>query len=193
VRTVVPRGAKLIPEEAERVFEGKIFDVYQWQQEMFDGSFATFEMVKRLDTVNVFAVRDGKLVILKQEQPGSGEFYSVPGGRHDNADETELLAAKRECLEETGMKFREWKLINVVQPFVKMEWFIYTFLATGFEGEVMQKLDSGEKIKIELMSLDEVKGLVGRLNANSRLDFPREIFDDVESIEDLENWPEYRG
>ncbi len=187
MRTVLPNKARLIPEGAKRVFEGKIFDVYQWDQELFDGSHAVFEMIKRPDTVNVLAVKDGKLVVLEQEQPGSGMFYSLPGGRHDNPRESELEAAKRELLEETGMTFKEWRLISATQPFAKMEWFIYTFLATSFEKQTGVRLDSGEKIAMRLMTLGEVKAMIGDLDANSRLDFSREIFDRVETVEDLES------
>jgi ADP-ribose pyrophosphatase YjhB (NUDIX family) len=187
VRTKLPPKAKLIPEKAERVFAGKLFDVYQWQQVLYDGSFETFEMLKRPDTVNVFAIKDNKLVIQRQEQ---AEFYSVPGGRHDNPNETELAAAKRELLEETGMTFKNWRLIWIDQPSRKMEWFIYTFLATDFGSQVEPQLDAGEKIQTELMTLDEVKSLIGSLDASSQADFVREIFDNITTIEDLKNWPE---
>lgn len=43
-----------IPPNAQRVFSGKIFDVYQWPQPLFDGSIATFEVAKRLDFQNTF-------------------------------------------------------------------------------------------------------------------------------------------
>jgi len=36
--------------QAQRVFKGIIFDVYQWKQKMFDGSQGIFEMLKRPDT-----------------------------------------------------------------------------------------------------------------------------------------------
>ncbi|MCL2085630.1 NUDIX hydrolase [Candidatus Saccharibacteria bacterium] len=193
MRTILPKDAKLVPSGAERVFRGKIFEVYQWQQEMFDGSYETFEALKRSDTVNIFAVKDGKLVILKQQQPGSPVFYGVPGGRHDDPGETELEAAKREMLEETGMTFRNWKLIWVTQPASKMEWFVYSFLATDFETQVPQKLDAGEKISVQLMTIDEARDIIRGLAPNSRADFPREIFDNINTIEELENWPEYQG
>ena len=192
MRTVLPKNAKLVPETAKRVFEGKIFDVYQWDQELFDGSHTTFEMLKRPDTVNVFAIKDGKLVILEQQQPRSGVFYSVAGGRHDNPNESELDAAKRELLEETGMTFKSWRLISVTQPFAKMEWFIYTFLATDFESEIEPQLDGGEKIIKKLMTLDEVKAIISGLDANSRLDFSREIFSRVNTIDDLEKLEEVK-
>lgn len=35
-----------LPPQAKKVFTGQIFDVYQWEQEMYDGSFETFEMLK---------------------------------------------------------------------------------------------------------------------------------------------------
>lgn len=186
MRTIVPDRARLIPETAARVFEGKIFDVYQWDQELFDGSHATFEMLKRPDTVNVIAIKDGKIVILEQEQPRLGVFYSVPGGRHDNPNETELEAVKRELLEEAGMTFSHWRLIHATQPFTKIEWFVYTFLATGFVSEVEPHLDGGERITKKLMTLDEVKAIINDLDASSRLDFSREIFDRVDTIDDFE-------
>ncbi len=101
MRQVVPADAKLLPPQAKRVFEGIIFDVYHWQQQLFDGSYTTFEMLKRPDTIQVLAVRDNQLVILEEEQPGHPAFYGVPGGRHDQPAESELDAARRELREET--------------------------------------------------------------------------------------------
>ena len=164
-RKFVPDFAKTIPEQAELKFHGVIFDVYQWPQEMFDGSTETFEMLRRADTVKIIAiltpeelqgtgieaqgVSDGntvvknttddgnsvveittnkdnnvvnsttseeKIVITKQRQPRKDWFYDYPGGRNDDPREDELAAAQREMREETGMEFRNWKLISVHQP-----------------------------------------------------------------------------
>ena len=52
------------PPQAKRVFKGMIFDVYQWEQEMYDGSTHTFEKIIRPDTVLVIPVtEDGKIII----------------------------------------------------------------------------------------------------------------------------------
>jgi 8-oxo-dGTP pyrophosphatase MutT (NUDIX family) len=181
----------LIPKNAKRVFQGVIYDVYQWPQKMFDGSIETFEMLKRPDTVIVFAIKDDKLVILRQQQPHTTEFYGLPCGRHDDSDETELEAAKRELLEETGMTFRNWRLVWATQPVSKIDWCLYWFLATDFIDQTEQTLDAGEKISIQEMALDEVRGLINDLDANTRADFPHEIFDSITTIDDLINWPEY--
>ena len=81
MRTVVPVNVDLLPAQAQRVFKGVIFDVYQWQQEMFDGTTETFEMLKRPDTVEVIAIKDDKLVVVHEQQPGTKVclkvFYSL--------------------------------------------------------------------------------------------------------------------
>ena len=65
-----PVSNQPIPKHAKRVFKGVIFDVYQWKQKMYDGSFKTFEKIKRPDTVIVFPVLDnGKILLTKQSQP----------------------------------------------------------------------------------------------------------------------------
>ena len=38
----LPKNARLVPKNAKKVFTGEIFDIYQWQQEMYDGSLSIF-------------------------------------------------------------------------------------------------------------------------------------------------------
>src|SRR5258708_26560324 len=90
-----------IPKVAKQVFKEQIFQVYQWQQKMFDGSFKTFEKIKRQDTVVIIPIVGNKIVILKQKQPNTGWYYSEPSGRMDKANESPKAAALRELLEET--------------------------------------------------------------------------------------------
>lgn len=159
MREFIPTNARLIPPKAKQVFQGEIYNVYQWPQEMFDGSKATFEMVSRPDTVKSIAVKGDKIVIIKQRQPTLDWYYDFPSGRHDHTEETELDAAKRELREETGMTFKNWRLIGVKQPFIKIDWLVYTFLATDFVEQGPQMLDVGEEIEVLEMSFDEAKEL----------------------------------
>ncbi len=97
-----PKSNQPIPEHAKKVFGGIIFDIYQWEQEQFDGTIKTFEKAKRPDTVVVFPVLDdGKILLTKQEQPGRGSFIAATGGMMDQGEDV-LSAAKRELLEESG-------------------------------------------------------------------------------------------
>jgi ADP-ribose pyrophosphatase len=186
MRSYTPPQAKLVPRHAKQVFRGVIYEVYQWQQLMFDGSYQTFEMLKRPDTVKVLAVKDNQIIILDQEQPGYEAFYDLPGGRHDVDTETELQAAKREMLEETGMTFDSWKLIYVTQSFSKVEAFMYIYIATDFIAQAEQHLDPGEKIKILQLDLNEVKEIL--LSPETRY-LPKELLEKVTSLEDLKHLP----
>src|SRR6185369_15622192 len=122
MKKVVPERASLIPDNATKAFAGQIFDVYQWPQELFDGTKATFEMLKRPDTVQILAIKDGKVVLVHDEQPGRPVQLHFPGGRVDPEDASWLEAAQRELREETGLSFKNWKMITVKQPIIKIEW-----------------------------------------------------------------------
>lgn len=189
MRTVVPSNIDLMPASATRVFEGVIFDVYQWPQEMFDGTTETFEMLKRPDTVEVIAVIDDKLVVVREKQPGSEEFYDIPAGRHDVESETELQAAQRELLEETGLTFKSWKLVAVSHPVHKIDWLVYTFIATDLEKQAEPKLDNGEKIQVEYLALNEFKSLGNK----QRLRYYSDILKQANSLEGLVALSEFKG
>lgn len=174
-----------IPKDAKRVFEGKIFDVYQWPQQLFDGTTETFEMLSRKDTVNVMGIKDGKVVITRQKQPRKDWFYDFPGGRNDHPDENELAAAKREMLEETGMSFRNWRLVEVRQPYLKIDWLIYTFIATDFIEQAPQSLDGGEMIEVQEVEFDQLK----RLAQTEARFLNNDTVKKVSSVEDLLSLP----
>ena len=150
-----PKSKQPLPENAQLVFEGVMFDVYQWEQKMFDGSKATFEKLKRPDTVVVFAVLDdGKIILTKQEQPGKEPFIGAAGGRVDKNEDI-LDAAKRELLEETGYEAEEFILWKALQPVGKIEWAVYVFVARKLKRMSTQSLDAGEKIEVIMVDFDE--------------------------------------
>ncbi len=144
-----------IPPDAKRVFHGVIFDVYQWQQKLFDGSYQTFEKLKRPDTVLIIAVnREGKIFFGRQEQPDKAPFAGLLGGRVEEG-ETPLEAAKRELLEESGYASDEWDSFDVVEPVSKIDWSIYTFIARKCRKVGNQKLEAGERIILAFATFEE--------------------------------------
>lgn len=144
-----------IPPHAERVFKGVIFDVYQWQQEMFDGSVETFEMLKRPNTVMVLALQGDTIFYARQEQPGKpAPYLSLFGGRGEEGEEP-LETAKRELLEETGMASERWHLLRTHLFPGKIDWTVYFFVAQDCKKIAEPKLDAGEKIKVMSCALDE--------------------------------------
>ena len=148
-----------IPPNAKLVFKGIIFDVYQWQQKMFDGTFETFEMLKRDYTLEVIATADDKIFMAHQSQPNKHNFYSLFGGRAEESEDP-LVTAKRELLEESGLESNDWELIKSYQPIHKMDWEVYLFVARNCKKVAEPKLDAGEKIETIECSFDEFVKIV---------------------------------
>lgn len=186
-----PRSRQPLPDHAKLVFKGVMFDVYQWEQKLYDGSSATFERLKRPDTVMVIPVtEDGRIIITRQEQPGRAASFCLPGGRVDEAEDV-LSAAKRELMEETGYESETWSLWDSQQPVLKIEWAIFTFVARGCRKTAGLTLDAGEKINLQDVSFEEFVELIvngdfsdhelvprflrARLHPNGMEDLKREI------------------
>lgn len=151
-----PTSKQPIPDHAKKVFDGVMFDVYQWQQELYDGSKKIFEKVKRPDTVLVIPVTtDKKIVLLEQEQPGKKAFLGFAGGQMEENEDV-LVAAQRELLEETGMQAENFKLLEANQPQSKIEWAIYLLIGQNCKVTSDLNLDAGEKIKSRIIEFDEL-------------------------------------
>jgi ADP-ribose pyrophosphatase len=145
----------IVPENAEKVFEGVLFDVYQWKQKMYDGNFATFEKLVRKASVEMIAVVDNKIIVLKQKQPGREEgFYGLPAGRVDSGEEMQS-AAERELLEETGYQANKTELLVEFFGNSKLYFHEQVFVTREPQKVAEQKLDGGEKIEVEFWTFDK--------------------------------------
>jgi ADP-ribose pyrophosphatase len=139
---------------AKKVFAGILYDVYQWEQELFDGTYATYEKLKGKDVVSVIPVtEEGKILVTHQSQPGSSEYITTAGGRVEE-NEDPLDAIKRELLEETGYTSKDYRLWKAFQPSSRIEQAIYVFIARNCTKISDQNLDAGEKIQTELVSFE---------------------------------------
>lgn len=169
-----PSSKQPLPPHAKKVFSGVIFDVYQWEQTMFDGSTETFEKLVRPDTVVVFPILDdGRIMLTQQEQPGKEPFIGAAGGRVDPGEDIES-AAKRELLEETGYECDELVFWKAEQPIGKIEWSVYVFVARGLKKVSEQALDAGERITLKPVSFEEFVTIALQPNF-----YEQEIYRDV--------------
>ena len=148
-----------IPKQAKKVFTGEIFDVYQWPQKMYDGSTATFEMLKRPNTVQIIPVINNKIIIAHEQQPTKKSFYTLLGGRQET-NETPLAGAKRELKEESGLTSNQWKIYQKFSPLHKIDWDLYYFIAKNCQKKYRQELDAGEKIKLIEVNFEDFVDIV---------------------------------
>ncbi len=149
-----------LPDGARCVFTGKIFSIYQWEQQLFDGSVAIFEKAVRADSAGVLAVTEhGKILLSEQEQPGMKPFKSLLGGVVD-AGETPRQTALRELREEAGYEAATIEPWFAVSPFTKIDWTISLFIARDCRKVCAPSLDAGEKITVYEISFAEFMAVV---------------------------------
>ncbi len=145
---------KKIPTNATRVFSGILFDVYQWEQKMYDGSTATFEMLDRMNSAQVLAIKDGKILITKERQPGRDWYIGLLGGRLEKGEDP-LEGAKRELKEESGLESDHWELFKIYNPYSKMDWDMHLFIAKECVHVGGHEHDPGEDLTVLELTFDE--------------------------------------
>lgn len=99
--------------EAEReVFQGRVIRLVNRDLVLPNGRRTTFSIVEHPGAVAILPVHaNGDVVLLRQFRPTIGEeIYEIPAGTIEKG-EAPLATAKREIIEETGFKARQWSKI----------------------------------------------------------------------------------
>jgi ADP-ribose pyrophosphatase len=144
-----------IPSHATKVFSGVIFDVYQWEQELFNWNTATFEALRRPSTVIVIPVVWDRIAIARERQPGKDWYLTPFAGRMDTNEEP-LTAAQRELREESGLFSDDWELYQTFSVWGKVDYKMYYFLARDCRLIAEQQLDDGgEEIEVQYLSFED--------------------------------------
>lgn len=148
-----------IPKHAKKVFEGIIHDVYHYEQKLYDGSTATFEMLKRNDSVQCVATVEDKILLIKDSQPNRDTLWALPGGQSDTNEDL-LDAIAREFLEETGYVCDAFELYKSYDIGSKLDWNVHTYIARGASKQSVHTNEPGEKTEVHLVSFDTFVDIV---------------------------------
>jgi ADP-ribose pyrophosphatase len=117
------------------------------------------------DWVTVVALtRAQEVVMIRQYRHGAQQvILELPGGAMDPGEESPLLAARRELLEETGYSGETFIQIGKVSPNPANQTnLIHSFLALDVEKVSSQELDGTEEIEVLLLPLEEVISMAKR-------------------------------
>lgn len=114
--------------------------------------------------INVIAITpEGKFVMVRQYRHGLGIVATELCAGVVEDGEDPLDGAKRELLEETGYAGGEWELSMVISANpVSQNNLSYCYIARGVELVAEQHLDTTEDIRVELLSEEEVYGMLER-------------------------------
>ncbi len=146
----------IIPPNAEKVFSGVRTQIYQWDQEMYDGSTERFECMRFMDwAFAVPVLPSGKILLTLQDQPARHSFIWLPGWSFDFPEEDPLDCAKRELLEETGYASDDWELWHTHAGTNNTIVSTYFYIAHDAYRVWEIQPDPGEKISLLELSFDE--------------------------------------
>ncbi len=115
------------------------------------------------DWVNTIAItKDGEYLMVQQYRHAIGEInYELCAGVCDDEDDSPMISAQRELLEETGYAGGEWShwMTNTANPGTHQNK-THCYLAVGVEKVADQSLDKTEDIAVHLMSRADIVALL---------------------------------
>ena len=115
--------------------------------------------------INVIAItKEGKFIFERQYRHGAGVVsYELCAGVCEKEDDSPLISAQRELMEETGYGNGKWELLMKISPNPGTHTNLtYCFLATDVELIDHQHLEATEDISVHLLTLEEVRSLLDK-------------------------------
>jgi ADP-ribose pyrophosphatase len=153
--------------DSEWVYEGRLLRVRRDRVELPNGHESTREYIRHPGAAVILALFDNGDILLERQHryPLRRDFLELPAGKFD-PDETDLVCAQRELLEETGYTARAWRVLPTFHPCIgysdeRLEYFV----ATGLE-QVGARLDPDEFLEVMRVPFAEALAMVkdGRIS-----------------------------
>jgi len=142
--------------ESRTVYRGKLLHVQEDRVRLPDGKTSHREYILHPGAAVMLAMPDARSVVMERQYryPLREHVYELPAGKID-AGEDALATARRELLEETGYRARNWRHLLTTYPVVGYSnERIEIFLATDLQ-HVGHALEDGEFLETFVLPLDE--------------------------------------
>jgi len=144
------------PLSSKTVYSGRLLDVREDEVRLPDGGTSRREYVVHPGGAVMLAMPDAQSVIIERQYryPLREHVYELPAGKFDPGEDP-LDTAKRELLEETGYRAREWRHLITMYPVVGYSnERVDLYLARDLE-HVGRALDAGEFLDVLVVPLAE--------------------------------------
>ena len=154
-----PRDAAISEriEDEQCVFEGRIFNVDRLQVRLPDGREGLRDVVRHPGAVAIVALTDeGRICLVRQYRTSLGRVtVEIPAGKLD-AGEDPLDCARRELVEETGMRAEKMAFLTTIATSDGFtDELIHIYMATGLSFDESSP-DDDEFINVDLVDLPEL-------------------------------------
>jgi 8-oxo-dGTP pyrophosphatase MutT (NUDIX family) len=139
-----------------KVHRGRVFDIFSENITLPNGVTTDIDILRHPGAAAIVPMADdGTLVWLRQYRHATGGYiWEIPAGTLD-ADESPLVCAKRELIEETGFSSESWRLLGEIVPVPGYSSErIHLYLAMDLK-EASQDLDQDELLEVHRIALDE--------------------------------------
>ena len=144
------------PIASERVYDGKLLQIYRDQVRMPDGATAWREYAKHPGAVMILAFVDDDTIILERQfrYPKGRHFIEVPAGKLEPGEDP-LVTGQRELVEECGFEAREWWRIASMDPTIGYSNEVIHLYGARNLVHVGAKLDVGEHLESFTAKIDD--------------------------------------
>ena len=85
-------------------------------------------------------IKNNRFLMIRHHRGINEGYVNFPGGKKEESDEDMVACVKRETIEETGLKILNPKFVGYME-FPPMDFKVYAYLSTEFEGEISPKKD----------------------------------------------------
>lgn len=149
--------------ESEKIFNGRVIDLYHEKVELPNGKTSTREIIKHPGAVAIIALtEDHKMVMVKQYRKAMERLLvEIPAGKLEKGEEP-IETAKRELEEETG--YTTDHLHHIISFYTSpgfADELVHLYLATGLKVmETKAELDEDEFVEVMELTIDEALELI---------------------------------
>lgn len=149
---------------ADLVYECRVFALRRDRSRFArDNAEHEFHVLEAPDWVNIIPLTlERDVVMVRQFRHGIREYtLEVPGGMVDPGDESPLLAARREMVEETGFDSAVIEPLGAIHPNPAIQANrCHSFVAYDVVRQYVPAFDSTEETEVVLVPLEQVPELI---------------------------------